>query len=480
MDIDDKHYKKYIKYKTKYLELKEQLGGGRHMHVRGRHRPRHHTPVRKYTPKIQYVSSETRPISNKQSVSSEKSEFIDLDNFMTSYIGKEKNKYDEIFNSQIPNKIFLIEDFLLNNLLKEILIYDTKTEDLVVKIYKQICNTILNYREYFYLNVDKNSKTEELLGGWSFFDFFKSKKAQPESNKAQPESNKAQPESKKTKPESNKAQPESNKAQLEIITIDKLQKRCIHNINAAQIIINNLLKDKKYKSTKLNNIITIYFSSVNESIQKNMYSVFENKIKFKINDIYNKINNEISDDNITNKINALPNPKNNYNEFIKNLYNIQKLLKLKVLYNSNINITVSSDDYIMLINCFLFVFKLKLVFFKQITVMHNDLYFDLVGGDNDNDIIVDIIVDKNIVINILNTLIKIILFFTQNINTKENHIKNKDNYTLEYNGKEYTLSKDVANQLIDVIIKDIQSYLPNNIFITELKKYIDLKLELQV
>ena len=430
MDIDDKHYKKYIKYKTKYLELKEQLGGGLYI--------------------------------------------IDLDHFMNSYIEKEKNKYDEIFNSQIPNKIFLIEDFLLNNLLKEILIYDTKTEDLVVEIYKQICNTILNYREYFYLNVDKNSQTEELSGGFlGFFGFLKSKKTKPESNKAQPES-------KKPKPESNKAQPESNKAQLEIITIDKLQKRCIHNINAAQIIINNLLKDKKYKSTKLNNIITIYFSSVNESIQKNMYSVFENKIKFKINDIYNKINNEISDDNITNKINALPNPKNNYNEFIKNLYNIQKLLKLKVLYNSNINITVSSDDYIMLINCFLFVFKLKLVFFKQITVMHNDLYFDLVGGDNDNDIIVDIIVDKNIVINILNTLIKIILFFTQNINTKENHIKNKDNYTLEYNGKEYTLSKDVANQLIDVIIKDIQSYLPNNIFITELKKYIDLKLELQV
>ena len=117
MDIDDNHYKKYIKYKTKYLELKEQLGGGLYI--------------------------------------------IDLDHFMNSYIEKEKNKYDEIFNSQIPNKIFLIEDFLLNNLLKEILIYDTKTEDLVVEIYKQICNTILNYREYFYLNVDKNSQTEE-------------------------------------------------------------------------------------------------------------------------------------------------------------------------------------------------------------------------------------------------------------------------------------------------------------------------------
>ena len=37
---------------------------------------------------------------------------------------------------------------------------------------------------------------------------------------------------------------------------------------------------------------------------------------------------------------------------------------------------------------------------------------------------------------------------------------------------------DVAKQLIDVIIKDIQIYLPN--LFEELQKYIDLNIELQL
>ena len=461
MNINDEHYKKYIKYKTKYLELKEYSGG------RLRTRNRGHTrPVRISTPRYQYDSSKQPEIN-------------DLDRFITLYIQKEKIKWDSIIESQIPNKIFLIEDFLLNNLLNEILIYDTKTEDLVVNIYKQICNIILNYREYFYLNVDNISfNTKELSGGGWFdfiFKFFKSKSTQPET--------------KNTQSETKKTQPETNKAPLEIITIDKLKKSCIENIKIAEHRIEQLLQ--KYKSTnnQLQTIIKVYFNTVHLSIKDNMNSIVKNKIKFEKNDIYKKINNEISDDNITKKLNELKEisdlkQEKQYNLFMKKLYNIQKLLKLKVLYNSDINMNVSTDDYIMLINCFFFVFKLKLATYKKITVKHNDLYFDndllLDGGDDNSDYDINIIVNKDTVINIFDTLMMIILYLTQNIDTKEQFIKDKKNYIVKYNNKDYKLAEIHFDVLNNQIIKDIISYLPNNIFIKELQKYIDLNLELQV
>jgi hypothetical protein len=167
-----------------------------------------------------------------------------------------------------------------------------------------------------------------------------------------------------------------------------------------------------------------------------MNSIVKNKIKFEKNDIYKKINNEISDDNITKKLHELKEisdliQQKQYNLFMKKLYNIQKLLKLKVLYNSDINMNVSTDDYIMLINCFLFVFKLKLATYKKITIKHDDLYFDkdllLDGGDDNSDYDINIIVNKDKVINIFNTLMMIILYLTQNIDTKEHFIKDKKN-----------------------------------------------------
>ena len=494
MDIDDEHYKKYIKYKTKYLELKEYSGGGRHLFRRGRNRIRR---VRVSQSSKQYETNKPLPESSKQyesnkplPESSKQPEMNDLDYFITLYIQKEKIKWDSIIESQIPNKIFLIEDFLLNNLLNEILIYDTKTEDLVVNIYKQICNIILNYREYFYLNVDNISiNTKEFSGGgWfdSLFNFFKKK---PETKSTQPETKSTQPETKSTQPESKSTQPETNKAPLEIITIDKLKKSCIENIKIAEHRIEQLLQ--KYKSTnnQLQTIIKVYFNTVNLSIKNNMNSIVKNKIKFEKNDIYKKINNEISDDNITKKLHELKEisdliQQKQYNLFMKKLYNIQKLLKLKVLYNSDINMNVSTDDYIMLINCFLFVFKLKLAIYKTITVKHDDLYFDndflLDGGNDNSDYDINIIVNKDKVINIFNTLMMIILYLTQNTDTKEHFIKDKKNYIVKYNNKDYKLAEIHIDVLNNQIMKDIISYLPNNIFIKELQKYIDLNFELQI
>ena len=90
MDIDDEHYKKYIKYKTKYLELKEYSGG------RLRTRNRGHTrPVGISTPRYQYESN--KPLSE----SSKQPEINDLDRFITLYIQKEKIKWVATSNTKL-------------------------------------------------------------------------------------------------------------------------------------------------------------------------------------------------------------------------------------------------------------------------------------------------------------------------------------------------------------------------------------------
>jgi len=401
MDIDDEHYKKYIKYKTKYLELKEHSGGGNF---------------------FKFLFNIFKSKNKTEETSSPSLKNIDVKNniqLFISDISKDKVK--------VKDKIKKIEDNLLNVLLIELM--DNK---LAVDIYKQICNTILNYQEYFYLNVNNlNIKTQNIIN------------------------------SKKSK----------NKKKIPYITIDVLQINCIENILVAQEKINNLIY-KLPNLKDLKKLITIYFNYVYESIDNNIYSIVR-IIEFKQNNIFNIISNEISDSNITNKIKALPDPKENSPQFMKELYNIQKLLKLKVLLH---NIGDNTNNSIMLINCYFYAFKLKLSLFKQVSINHADFYFDRINLTGGNDFV--IIVDKNIIINILNTLIQIIIFFSKFKDTNEFHIKNTNNYTLEYKNEKYTLSMDVAKQLIDVIIKDIQIYLPN--LFEELQKYIDLNIELQL
>jgi hypothetical protein len=118
MNINNKdiHYNKYIKYKTKYLELKEQRGSG------------------------------IGELFNKSTIKEEK---IFETNF--DLLKDNKCKIDNYLNynkDNISKIISSVEDLLLNIILPQLYIYNNKTDyqQIIINIYKSFCNTINTYR----------------------------------------------------------------------------------------------------------------------------------------------------------------------------------------------------------------------------------------------------------------------------------------------------------------------------------------------
>jgi hypothetical protein len=125
--MEDIHYNKYIKYKTKYLELKEQRGSG--------------LDVRKWFSKKfnNKIKEEENPVKQIE----------------------EKDIFGEIFDELIKQKllihrrfhfekdslslqIYLLEIFLFNKILPHLYIYKntTKYQQNIIIIYKSFCNAI--------------------------------------------------------------------------------------------------------------------------------------------------------------------------------------------------------------------------------------------------------------------------------------------------------------------------------------------------
>jgi hypothetical protein len=378
MNIDNQYYKKYLKYKIKYIELKELQGGKNKINVYG-------------------------------------NEYENMKVFITSLNTKKL--------VSVRYKIYDIETYLLNTLLTELLKKNAGSEEAFENIFHEICNTILNYREYFYLN-DKNSS------------FVPKKKSKP-----------------------------TNFLDL----ISYLKEANINNIKISQQKINKYLDSLKKisKFKNLRNIIKLYFDYVDECIKKNIYTVIDNNLPLNFDNksgILNRVNESIPNKiiNEINKINDITHNSNNYDILIKKLYTIQKLLKLNVLYN-NKNI----DDNIMLINNYFIMIKLILANYKQMEIKYKDFLSDnsiLNGGSN---------INRNKVIDILNALLNIIYHNTKGSSTIGT------TYILKYNQKNYDL-KTQWDILYNDIQKEIEEYLPATEFINKLKQYVDLKLQLQI
>jgi hypothetical protein len=112
----DIHYNKYIKYKTKYLELKEQRGSG------------------------------IGEWFNRSTITEEKIFETNFDK-----LKDQKCKIDSYLNYNKDNISIIIssvEDLLLNIILPQLYIYNNKTDyqQIIINIYKSFCNTINTYR----------------------------------------------------------------------------------------------------------------------------------------------------------------------------------------------------------------------------------------------------------------------------------------------------------------------------------------------
>jgi len=378
INIQDLHYQKYIKYKKKYLELKQSGGIGK--------------------PKVNVYGSQY--------------------NNMKTLIKKLDNKSDTIYLMQ--QKILLIEDFLLNKLLTELM--KKNSENKFIDVYKEICYTIICYREYFYIT-DRNEEKRKTgtTGTKGFLDF-----------------------------------------------INFLKDSNIKNIHSAQNNINKHLNSlstiSKFKNLK--KIIKIYFNYVKRCINDNIYSVIENNLIF---DFYNLsgISYKIKD-NITNDIQQeirqltnIPMDQENFKTAIDTkINNIKKLLKLQVLFNNNNNI--DTDNNIMLINCYFILIKLMFRNYKSIKIPYDNFLF---GGS-----------EKKIKITeILNTLINIIYYYT--IDTSK---LNGKEYEIEYNNKKYYLPEGwkILYDAIQYEIINDKSLLEITLF-NELNNYVYLITKLQ-
>jgi hypothetical protein len=111
--MEDIHYNKYIKYKTKYLELKEQRGSG----------------IGEW-----FKIKEEKIFENNFDILKDNKCKID------NYLNYNKNNISIIISS--------VEEFLLNKILPQLYIYNNKTDyqQIIINIYKSFCNTINTYR----------------------------------------------------------------------------------------------------------------------------------------------------------------------------------------------------------------------------------------------------------------------------------------------------------------------------------------------
>jgi hypothetical protein len=120
--MEDIHYNKYIKYKTKYLELKEQRGSG---------------------------IGEWFKIKEEKIFENNFDNLKEYKSFINTYLNNE---------GDISNFIYKLEVFLLDKILPQLYIYNNKTDyqQIIINIYKSFCNTINTYYR-------SNENIEEIL-----------------------------------------------------------------------------------------------------------------------------------------------------------------------------------------------------------------------------------------------------------------------------------------------------------------------------
>jgi len=399
MDIQDVYYNKYIKYKLKYLELK-QSGG---------------VYIPFYTSYIQEKKKE------KEIEFYGEEEYKQIEDFIL-ITDSQQGKLDNIETKK--TKISNIESFLLNKLINKLKSKNEFKEDFE-NIKKEILNTILNYRQYFYLNK------------FSYNNLEKQSKNETETE---------------------------TEIKRNILSLRNSYYRKIRLANEKIIkYLDNLIKIFKFK--KLKTLINQYFEYINilNTLDKPISLNFYDDDDYK-EDISKKFNDEI-----TELVTITRYLKKNYYEITTKLSYIQNLVKQYELYNNKNNI----DDNIMLINCYFILINLMFVKFKDIELNYYDYNNILFGGSLSQDIGLNkydynnILLDggtlsqDNIIV-ILHTLSSIIYYYKKNL-TELNII---------YNEKEYILPKDLDNLLKDIKIK-IENNFQDNELINVLKFYLN-------
>jgi hypothetical protein len=294
-------------------------------------------------------------------------------------------------------------------------------------IKKEILNTILNYRQYFYLNK------------FSYKNLEKQSKNETETET-------------------------ETEIKRNILSLRNSYYRKIRLANEKIIkYLDNLIKIFKFK--KLKTLINQYFEYINilNTLDKPISLNFYDDDDYK-EDISKKFNDEI-----TELVTITRYLKKNYYEITTKLSYIQNLVKQYELYNNKNNI----DDNIMLINCYFILINLMFVKFKDIELNYYDYNNILFGGSLSQDIGLNkydynnILLDggtlsqDNIIV-ILHTLSSIIYYYKKNL-TELNII---------YNEKEYILPKDLDNLLKDIKIK-IENNFQDNELINVLKFYLN-------
>jgi hypothetical protein len=150
INIQDEHYKKYIKYKTKYLELKEQSGRG--------------------------LFRNPEVYEKIQSGGESKSFMEQIFDFLFSQEGKIYDTYYLSLNDsksrlantpdsdkidKIDKAIFGIESIVSQFILPRLYVYPNIDKNKIIQIYKVFCQNIDEYRNHLKLDVmtQNNTKT---------------------------------------------------------------------------------------------------------------------------------------------------------------------------------------------------------------------------------------------------------------------------------------------------------------------------------
>jgi hypothetical protein len=491
MNIQDIHYNKYIKYKTKYLELKE-LSGGKDENMYGNQYKEIKTKILLFESNYKNINKLEKDFNNEKNETS-------------------KHKKYNIYKTNMITNIVSIEDYLLNTLLPEL--YTINSNDVFIKIFKDISKTIINYREYFYLI--KNYKQ-------IYLDSIKKKIKQYEKNI---KTNLDSLNLKKFNFVSN-----NFKKLRKIIEIyfknvnNSIQKLDSFTYKSENWHINYKNEDKYQENKCLfdyieNNQIIFTNNIIFNNILSNLEIDISKEVEFDISkevesDITNRIESDITnriESDISKQLERIYNTDDLSNNRIDIFYSIKELFKLKVLYTFTGNNRTNNIDYIMmLINCYLIIINMFILIKNEQNTFDHNLYLQnllfknkeqngggdggvggLGGGSDDTDgtdgtddqnknhevecknidnfncgiIMVSYYCDEN-KYNIFHIFERLESIFKNN--------KNKNNVAIEYKNQVYDMKNSNESLWLCRLLKDdIEKYFPNNKVLTELKIFFN-------
>ena len=425
MDIEDIYYKKYLKYKLKYLELK-QNGGGLKYWFKNTFTPDKEEIYGKEQYDLIEIKIKSFEIEDKEIEKKEKKD--------TNY--KKNNEYKKI----MLKKILDIEEYLLNTLLP--VLYTLNTNDVFINVYKEISNTIINYREYFYLHSNKQITIENIIQAkQNIEEYLNSLKISKF---------------------------------LNLRKIIKLYFKYVNDFiqNCDSFTYNSSYVNHSYDDEKTDPCLFTY-------IDNNIIKFENNSIFEMINiDISNKLKNiyDFTSETIINeKIDTLKNKR------IETFYNIKKLLKLQVLYTfKNNNKDNNIDNIMMLINCYIIIISLFILMKIGNRTIKKDLYLQNLlfkGGDGGED--ENKKVYSNWDLHVINsdydcdkTKYNILKIFDR---LKTIYSINSTDTIIGYKTKQYKPMKYIDHrfELIDILKTDIEKHFTDNQVLTDLKEYVN-------